>query len=435
MNTNRIFLDDNAISGRLRSNWTPRSAPEQRSRPVTSWRRDYSGMIGQDMVRLPAKQHEDSGGSMNNPERVTVVTSTPVTEALSSRLDSRKIPADSDLFSERSSSLSSVDVPTGTPPEDKLLSASLKPKPEISEVFRKSSTTVVNDFVHARPNTQAPNQPNQISGFYHTPTDHKEAVLEQYEPVSLASSSQTSTLAKQFNLEVSTTKSNRHKASGVFGKVARSLTTVVATVVFVAGIYVVVDGYRANKQVKVQLQQVSAAVDSGGAVPEGFPSETSPTESIENYQVAADMPRFLEIPSLGIKSRVIRMGVTPEGAIQAPSNVFDSGWYDGSSKPGEAGASFVDGHVSGFTQPGVFKNIKSLNSGDLISVEMGNATKYQYKVVKIESYPADSVDMNKALAPVTPGKQGLNLMTCNGSFDNATNEYKERLVVFTERIQ
>ena len=44
-------------------------------------------------------------------------------------LDLRKIPADSDSFSERPISLSFVGVSTGTPPEDKLLSASLKPNP------------------------------------------------------------------------------------------------------------------------------------------------------------------------------------------------------------------------------------------------------------------------------------------------------------------
>ncbi|MBP7767071.1 hypothetical protein KA068_00935 [Candidatus Saccharibacteria bacterium] len=49
-------------------------------------------------------------------------------------LDLRKIPADSDSFSERPISLSFVGVSTGTPPEDRTPISSLKPKSEFNEV-------------------------------------------------------------------------------------------------------------------------------------------------------------------------------------------------------------------------------------------------------------------------------------------------------------
>ncbi len=378
MRTNRISLDNNFITGRLHSSLsTPQNSNlgVKRRRIVTA-RRNYSEMVGQDMVF--AKENKQQSNSANN-----VVSSEPF-----NNIHTPKVVKNSTIFN--------------------------------NKTYPAAQTTAEGITLI---NKVAPSSAQMIrsSGSVATTT---EKVTE-------------SVLARQFDVEeldTSNSKKGRRLAAR-FRNFASRATTVLAAVVFLAGAYVVFDGYRTNRQIKTQVQQVSAAVDNGGATTsEGLPSETPPSDSLENYKVAADMPRFLEISSLGVKSRVVRMGVTPDGAVQAPSNIYDSGWYDGSAKPGQPGAAFIDGHVSGYTQPGVFKQIKNLKQNDVMKVEMGDGTQYSYKVVKVESYPADSVDMTKVLAPVTAGKQGLNIMTCGGSFDNSTHQYKERVVVFTERI-
>lgn len=238
-----------------------------------------------------------------------------------------------------------------------------------------------------------------------------------------------SVIARQFN-EHRRLKSGRGTRRYSHSSFMSRATAVMAVMLFLSGSFVVIRGYNTNQEVEAQVQQVSAQIDQGGGGPSDV-SETPPTEDINAYQVAPDMPRFIEIESLGVKARVRRMGVTTDNAIQAPSNVFDAGWYDGSAKPGQNGAAFIDGHVSGYTQNGVFYDIKNLEAGATVTVEMGNGDRFTYKVVGKEVFNADKVDMSKVLASAEPGKAGLNLMTCTGPFDSANEAYTERVVVYT----
>ena len=117
--------------------------------------------------------------------------------------------------------------------------------------------------------------------------------------------------------------------------------------------------------------------------------------------------------------------------MQAPKSTFDVGWYDGSSKPGEPGAMFIDGHVSGPKNRGIFYDIKKLKKGDVVEIERGDGLKLEFKVVAVEKYDANNVDMNKALRSYDPSKQGLNLMTCAGQFLPKEQTFNQRVVVYT----
>jgi LPXTG-site transpeptidase (sortase) family protein len=122
------------------------------------------------------------------------------------------------------------------------------------------------------------------------------------------------------------------------------------------------------------------------------------------------------------------------GQIAVPDNIYDTGWYDGSSKPGQPGAMFIYGHVSSWTADGVFYNLKKLKTGDQIIVTRGDNTTFTYQVSLTKIYPYNNVDMNTVLAPVNPAKPGLNLMSCTGQVIKGTSEFNERLVVFTSLI-
>ncbi|TXG77345.1 class F sortase [Patescibacteria group bacterium] len=204
-------------------------------------------------------------------------------------------------------------------------------------------------------------------------------------------------------------------------------------VVFGFGMYVSVQGFIQNRRVAEGVPTTAQASQEQEAE---APSETKPDDnSVANYQVAPDMPRFISIESQGIKARVLRIGLTGDGAVGAPNNVHDGGWYEGSAKPGEGGVSLIVGHVSGISAPGVFRNIDQLNPGEVISVERGDGTVIRYRVDATESFPANNVDMAKALSySKVEGGEALNLITCHGSFDGASQQYTERLVVYTTRI-
>ena len=157
------------------------------------------------------------------------------------------------------------------------------------------------------------------------------------------------------------------------------------------------------------------------------------TDKIASYSVAPDMPKLITIDKLGIRSRIRQLNTKPDGSLDAPKNIHDSGWYTQSAKPGSpGGASIIDGHVSGPTQKGVFYKIETLSPGDLIVVELGNGTKVEYSVVKTEVEKADTLNMSKLLLPVVQGKAGLNLITCTGKFDSKTQKYEDRGIVYAQ---
>jgi len=67
-------------------------------------------------------------------------------------------------------------------------------------------------------------------------------------------------------------------------------------------------------------------------------------------------------------------------------------------------------------------------------VVRGDGTVLNYRVVKTQLYPADNVDMQAAITPVTAGKSGLNLITCAGQVKKGTSEFSKRVIVFAEQM-
>lgn len=166
------------------------------------------------------------------------------------------------------------------------------------------------------------------------------------------------------------------------------------------------------------------------------PSTTPPTQrSIDSYVVAADMARFIKISKIDVNARVLQVGIDSVGAVASPSNIFDTAWYTGSARPGQAGATLIDGHTSSWTSHGVFYDLRKLVAGDEIQIVLGDGRVLNYIVVSKKVYPEDSVDMNAALNPVTVGKSGLNLITCSGKVKPGTSDFTDRLVVFASLKQ
>lgn len=176
--------------------------------------------------------------------------------------------------------------------------------------------------------------------------------------------------------------------------------------------------------------QTTATTDSIAAIDESEP----PTDTIRDYAVAKTLPRFIDIDAIGVYARVIRVGISSTNEILTPKNIFNVGWYEGSAKPNEPGALFINGHVSGPTKRGVFYNLKKLNVGDVIKLETGDANLYHYKVVEKEIVDVSQVNMNKVLRSHDSDKQGLNIMTCGGNFDNNSHSYQQRVIVYAVRI-
>lgn len=176
------------------------------------------------------------------------------------------------------------------------------------------------------------------------------------------------------------------------------------------------------------------ALEQGIAAEEGSDETDVPHSAIDSYVVGADQPRMLSIDKVNIRARILPMGVTAQNAIQAPVNIFDSGWYTGSAKPGTPGIAFIDAHASGATREGLFAYLDTVRPGDTIRIERGDGTILKYAVRKLETQKLADINMTEVLSPQDGIEEGLTLMTCTGKWMADSKTYDQRVIVYAERV-
>ncbi len=143
---------------------------------------------------------------------------------------------------------------------------------------------------------------------------------------------------------------------------------------------------------------------------------------------AVPMPTALVIPEIGVRTRLIHLGVTAGGELQVPASTSVAGWYTGSPRPGATGSSVIAGHIDSVSGPGVFFRLRELRPGDLIYVQRRHASMAVFKVTSVSSYLKSKFPTDAVYGPV-PNAQ-LRLITCGGTFDPATGHYLSNVVVF-----
>ena len=167
-------------------------------------------------------------------------------------------------------------------------------------------------------------------------------------------------------------------------------------------------------------------------------SSPPPTaKQVAAYTVQPSYPKFISIPKIGLGNILVRsFGLEKNGTIGTPNSIYEAGWYNSSSKPGQAGAVFIYGHVASWTKYSVFQNLNKLKQGDEISITRGDNTVFHYEVTGSKTYAYNAVDMSRVLSPTSPNVSGLNLMTCAGKIITVggAKEYSQRLVVFTKQL-
>lgn len=163
-------------------------------------------------------------------------------------------------------------------------------------------------------------------------------------------------------------------------------------------------------------------------------NDIPPANYLSTYQVGKMQARIITIGAISVEARAVPVGVDGRGQPQLPTHAYDIGWYNVSAKPGEAGAVVVSGTCSTEAGKGVFEKLSSLNKGDSIAIERGDGIRVNYSVKEIYRSPVDSLDMTKVLSPFDPKAPGLSLVTCDGTYDRATNDSADRLVVRAVQI-
>ena len=141
----------------------------------------------------------------------------------------------------------------------------------------------------------------------------------------------------------------------------------------------------------------------------------------------------LVIPAAKVDANVVTLSLDANDAMPAPGNAWDVAWYDFSARPGAGSNAVFSGHVD-YHDVGaaVFWNLRDLQHGDLVEVQLSDGTVYQYSVDALDCTPADTAPINLIVGPTM--SEVVTLITCCGTFDSSTHQYDKRLIVRADRI-
>jgi LPXTG-site transpeptidase (sortase) family protein len=165
-------------------------------------------------------------------------------------------------------------------------------------------------------------------------------------------------------------------------------------------------------------------------------SAATPQNSTSTGSLQIGAPVRIQIPKLGVNASIQAEGLTADGLLDAPKNIVDVGWYNGSPLPGAKGSAVLTGHVAQIrggvvTRQGVFYNLGSLRKGDVILVQNDKGKTLRFTVRESRVYdPAAS-----AAEVFRSDGTHLNLITCEGTWSAAEQSYSSRLVVFADLAQ
>jgi LPXTG-site transpeptidase (sortase) family protein len=141
-----------------------------------------------------------------------------------------------------------------------------------------------------------------------------------------------------------------------------------------------------------------------------------------------DLPSRLLIPAIGVNAGVQYVGVNDKGEMEVPSNITDVALFKFGVVPGQKGSAVIAGHLNGENnQMGVFANLDKLKVGDKLFIEDKTGKSITFIVEKTELYDSGYAD------EVFSRNDGvyLNLITCDGLWDETKKSYTERLVIFS----
>jgi LPXTG-site transpeptidase (sortase) family protein len=164
-----------------------------------------------------------------------------------------------------------------------------------------------------------------------------------------------------------------------------------------------------------------------------LPAPTGPIEAAP-AQAAAQVaePVALVIPSIGVTSAIVHLGLTSSGALQVPPTTSVAGWYTGSPRPGSIGSAVIAGHIDSVTGPGIFFRLPQLQRGDRVYVKRADGTLAVFEVTEVQMYAKDAFP-TAAVYGAVPDPE-LRLITCGGTFDYATRSYLSNTVVFAREV-
>ncbi|HTC69988.1 MAG TPA: class F sortase [Acidothermaceae bacterium] len=189
----------------------------------------------------------------------------------------------------------------------------------------------------------------------------------------------------------------------------------------------------------------SDAIDSASGVPESS-APASPVESalasptpgglpglaLGAAPLAKSAPVRITVPTIGVDSVLMSLGLLADGSLQVPPSGFPAGWYTGAPTPGQLGPAIIVGHIDWGGHPGVFYRLRDLKPGAEINVTRANGSVAVFRVSSVQEFSKDAFPTK--LVYGNTAYAGLRLITCGGAFDSKLHSYEDDIIAFAELV-
>ncbi|MGQ0576082.1 MAG: class F sortase [Pseudonocardia sp.] len=143
---------------------------------------------------------------------------------------------------------------------------------------------------------------------------------------------------------------------------------------------------------------------------------------------AGAVPVELVLPGRGVTAPVVAVVTGADGGLVIPEPPSTVGWWSPSALPGGAGGTTViAGHVDSRSDGlGALSVLRAVEPGEPVVLRGADGRVIDYRVVARRQYV--KADLPAEIFAVG-GPPRLVLITCGGTFDRATRQYSDNVVV------
>lgn len=176
----------------------------------------------------------------------------------------------------------------------------------------------------------------------------------------------------------------------------------------------------------------SLSASSIKSAPKNNPILLSNNSMAIDKNVNIGLPTRLKIPVINVDAVIYYVGLNSDGAMDIKKDPTKVGWYEFGPRPGQNGNAVIAGHYGWLGDKGsVFNDLHTLKKGDEVIVTDNNELQITFIVRDIQILDPDS-NASKVFNS-NDNNAHLNLITCNGTWENSKQSYSNRLVVFTDK--
>jgi len=153
----------------------------------------------------------------------------------------------------------------------------------------------------------------------------------------------------------------------------------------------------------------------------------------EPEQTGPGLPVRLIIPNIDVNADIEYASITSDGEMGVPKGPDNVAWFELGPRPGEVGSAVMAGHYGPWKdgRGSVFDDLNKLKEGDKLYVKDDKGVIISFVVRESQRYDpkADASDVFNS----NDGRSHLNLVTCEGVWDQISQNYSQRLVVFADK--